>query len=179
MKSMFRSAAIGFALVLSAHAAHAQGLSFGLGGSAVVPTGDMSDGVSTGWGGMALVRVKPPVSPLGLQVDGFYNRFGYANDAEGHTRMLGATANAVFAFPGVSAARPYLIGGLGVYNSKASGFDESTTKFGANAGAGFDFGLGSAKLFAEARFHAIFKGLNDGLEEKTAYMIPITLGLRF
>jgi hypothetical protein len=179
MKSMIRSAAIGFALVLSAHTAHAQGLSFGLGGSAVVPSGDMSDGLSTGWGGMALVRMKPPVSPLGLQVDGFYNRFGLDNDLDGNYRILGATANAVYAFPGVSAARPYLIGGLGVYNSKASGADESSTKFGANAGAGFDFGLGSAKLFAEARFHAIFKGLDNGLEEKTAYMIPITFGLRF
>ena len=183
MKSMIRGAAIGFALVLSAHAAHAQGLSFGLGGSAVVPTGTMSDGNSTGWGGMALVRVKPPASPLGFQVDAFYHRFGLEGGVDGNSRIIGATANLVYAFPGVSAARPYLIGGMGLYNGKTSidgfGSTDAETKFGANAGAGFDFGLGSAKLFAEARFHAIFKGVSDGVDEKTAYMIPITLGLRF
>jgi hypothetical protein len=50
-----------------------------------------------------------------------------------------------------------------------------------NAGAGFDFGMGKASLFAEARFHAIFKGAVDATsgDEKAAYMIPITVGLRF
>ena len=58
---------------------------------------------------------------------------------------------------------------------------DSQTKFGFNAGAGFDFGMGKAKLFAEARFHGIMKGIADGTtgEEKTAYMIPLTVGLRF
>jgi hypothetical protein len=80
-------------------------------------------------------------------------------------------------------ARPYLIGGLGVYNMKATVGDVSgsDTKFGANAGAGFDLKLGSASLYAEGRFHAIFNGGFDSetLEEATAYMIPLTVGLRW
>ena len=87
--------------------------------------------------------------------------------------------------PGGGPARPYLLGGVGMYNGKTSldglGSSESQTKFGLNAGAGFDFGLGKANLFADARFHAILKGGVDSttLEETTSYMIPITLGLRF
>jgi opacity protein-like surface antigen len=97
--------------------------------------------------------------------------------------MIGGTANAVYAFPSAAVARPYLIGGLGVYNGKTTvegfGSSDAATKFGANAGAGFDLKVGSAALFAEGRFHAIFKGVSDGVDEKTAYMIPLTVGLRW
>ncbi|HET9727732.1 MAG TPA: outer membrane beta-barrel protein [Gemmatimonadales bacterium] len=185
MKSTIRGAVLGLAVVLVAQAAHAQAMSFGLGGGIVVPTGTLSDGNSTGYSGSALVRVQPPASPVGFQVDAFYTRFGLQGGVDGHSRMIGGTANAVFAFPGASMARPYLIGGLGLYNGKTTitglGSSDSQTKFGINAGAGFDFGLGKAKLFAEGRFHAIMKGVTDGTTgaEKTAYMIPLTVGVRF
>jgi opacity protein-like surface antigen len=181
MKSAIRGAVLGLAVVLSAQAAQAQGLSFGVGGGVVLPTGDLGEGLSTGWSGTAQMRVKPPVSPLGFQVDAFYTRFGF-DGGEGHSRMIGGTANALFAFPSASPARPYVVGGVGLYNSKAS-IDgaESQTKFGLNAGAGFDFGLGSANLFAEGRFHMIMKAIPDGLtgDQKAGYMIPLTVGLRF
>ena len=131
------------------------------------------------------MRVQPPVSPVGFQVDAFYTRFGLDGGIDGHSRLLGGTANAVFAFPGASMARPYLIGGLGLYNGKTTitgvGSSDASTKFGLNAGAGFNFGMGKAQLFAEGRFHAMFKSLTDPTTgaEKTAYMIPITVGVRF
>jgi opacity protein-like surface antigen len=185
MKSSIRGAVLGLAVMLGAQAAHAQGMSFGLGGGVVIPTGTLSDGVSTGYSGSALVRLQPPASPVGFQVDAFYTRFGLDGGVDGHSRMIGGTANAVFAFPGASLARPYLLGGVGVYNGKTTvaglGSTESQTKLGFNAGAGFDFGLGKAKLYAEARFHAIMRGVTDGTTgaEKTAYMIPLTVGVRF
>lgn len=182
MKSVIRGAVVGLAVALSAQAAQAQ-VSLGVGGGAVLPTGSMADAHSMGWSLTAVARVKPPASPLGLQVDGFYNRFGLDN-VDGNTQIIGGTANAVFAFPGASAAQPYLVGGVGLYNMKISidGLGSgSDTKFGLNAGAGFDFGLGNAKLFADARFHAILKGAIDSesFEETTAVMIPVTVGLRF
>jgi opacity protein-like surface antigen len=184
MKTLMRGAAIGLALALGAQVAQAQaGLSLGLGAGAVVPTGTLADGNSTGWSGQAALRLKPAASSLGFQVDAFYSRLGLENDLDGHSRMLGGTANAVFAFPSAAVARPYLIGGVGLYNGKTTveglGSSDSETKFGANAGAGFDLKLGSAALFAEGRFHAIFKGVTEGVEEKTAYMIPLTVGLRW
>jgi opacity protein-like surface antigen len=184
MNSTIRGAVVGLAVMVAAQAAQAQGLSFGVGGGIVVPTGSLSDGTGTGWSGTAQLRVKPPVSPLGFQVDAFYTRFSL-DGVDGHSRMLGGTANALFAFPSASPIRPYLLAGPGLYNGKTTidglGSSESTTKFGMNAGAGFDFGMGKASLFAEARFHAIFKGATDLAtgDEKSAYMIPITVGLRF
>jgi opacity protein-like surface antigen len=184
MNSTIRGAVVGLAVMVAAQAAQAQGLSFGVGGGIVVPTGSLSDGTGTGYSGTAQLRVKPPVSPLGFQVDAFYTRFSL-DGVDGHSRMLGGTANAVFAFPSASPIRPYLLAGPGLYNGKTTidglGSSESTTKFGMNAGAGFDFGMGKASLFAEARFHAIFKGATDLStgDEKSAYMIPITVGLRF
>ncbi len=180
MKSMIRGAVVGLAVALSAQAAEAQALSFGLGAGAVVPAGSMADVNSTGWSAVAVARLKPPVAPVGLQLDAFYTRLGLENDVEGHSRLIGGTANALFAFPG-GPARPYILGGVGVYNGKTSveglGSTESETKFGLNAGAGFDFG----RLFADARFHAILNGGVDvsTLEETTAYMIPLTVGVRF
>ncbi|HEY7478937.1 MAG TPA: outer membrane beta-barrel protein [Gemmatimonadales bacterium] len=186
MKTLIRGAAIGLALALAAQAAQAQaGLSLGLGAGAVIPTGNMGDVNSTGWSGQAALRVKPAMSPIGFQLDAFYSRLGLDNDIEGHSRMLGATANAVYAFPSAAMARPYLIGGLGLYNGKTTvdgvGSSDAETKFGANAGAGFDLKLGSAALYAEGRFHAIFKGAVDTqtLDETTAYMVPLTVGLRW
>jgi opacity protein-like surface antigen len=132
-----------------------------------------------------VVRVKPAVSPIGFQLDGFYNRFGLEG-VDGHSRLIGTTANAVYSFPSAAVARPYLLAGGGVYNGKTTidglGSSESQTKFGLNAGAGFDLAFGSStRLFAEGRFHAILKGVTDVNtgEEKTAYMVPLTVGLRW
>jgi hypothetical protein len=185
MKTLMRGAAIGLALALGAQVAQAQaGLSLGVGAGAVIPTGSLADINSTGWTGQASLRLKPAVSPIGLQVDASYSRMGFDSDlVDGHMSTLAGTANAVFAFPGAAVARPYLIGGLGMYNMKATVGDVSgsDTKFGANAGAGFDLKLGSASLYAEGRFHAIFNGGFDSqtLEETTAYMVPLTVGLRW
>jgi opacity protein-like surface antigen len=185
MKTLIRGAAVGLALALGAQVAQAQaGLSFGLGGGMVIPNGSMADLNSTGYTGQASLRMQPAASPLGFQVDGFYSRLGLQNDVDGHSQMIGGTANAVYAFSSASPARPYLIGGVGVYNGKTTIGEftsPSETKFGANVGAGFDFKLGAASLYAEGRFHAIFKAAVDAetLEETTAYMIPLTVGLRF
>jgi hypothetical protein len=51
--------------------------------------------------------------------------------------------------------------------------ENSTTKFGLNAGAGFDFKAGGAGLFIEGRFHDVF---TEGEDVK---FIPVTLGIRF
>ncbi len=54
-----------------------------------------------------------------------------------------------------------------------SGIDDSETKFGINAGAGFDIKAGGAGLFVEGRFHDVFTtGSNTTF-------IPLTIGVRF
>jgi hypothetical protein len=94
-------------------------------------------------------------------------------------QLIYGTGNVVYKFKVSEDTRfrPYLIGGGGVYNLDVKGDDapddvESLTKFGINAGAGFDFKAGSAGLFVEGRFHNVFT------EGDNTSFIPISVGVR-
>jgi outer membrane protein with beta-barrel domain len=179
------AAAVALGMLLSAPAARAQGAEFALGGGIGVPLGDFDDAAKLGWHGLAAVSFVPNGWPVGIQIDGSYQQFSL-EDAGGFTglktRFLQGTGNVVFKFKTSeeSTFRPYLIGGVGVYNGKTTADDDpgdvlggGETKFGLNAGAGFDFKAGGAGLFIEGRFHNVF---TDGAN--TRY-IPITVGIRF
>jgi opacity protein-like surface antigen len=183
-----RSAVLGAALIATLGAAPAVAQArFSLGGGATVPVGTFDDNAGTGWHGLAAIGFQPADFPVGFQIDGAYNRFGF--DAEGFDadwQLIQGTANVVFAFSTAeeSTFHPYLIGGVGGYNVKAVGDDvegdDSDTNFGVNAGAGFDFDLGSVAAFVEGRFHAVFSGTVDpeSLDDATASFVPITVGIR-
>jgi hypothetical protein len=113
-------------------------------------------------------------------VDGNYSRFSDDTPFDVKFQFIYGTANLVYKFKTSEAStfRPYLIGGGGVYNFKPTGSDVlpgtgSETKFGVNAGAGFDIKTGSAGLFVEGRFHDVFTTGSD------AQFLPITVGVRF
>jgi hypothetical protein len=176
-------AALALATVLSAPAAWAQGAEFSLGGGIGIPLGTFDDAAKMGWHGLAAVSFVPNGWPVGIQVDGSYQQFSLDDAAFPgttglHNRILMGTGNIVFKFKSSeeSTFRPYLIGGGGVYNSKITGDAPSLpggeTKFGINAGAGFDFKAGAVGLFAEGRFHDVFTS-GDNLK-----FIPITVGIR-
>jgi opacity protein-like surface antigen len=189
MRSLFRAvAAVLMTMALSASVVRAQGAEFSLGGGLGVPLSNFDDIAKLGWHGLAAVSFVPTGSPVGIQIDGQYHQFKLDEDVVGagslKDRFIFGTANAVFKFKTseTSPVRPYLIGGGGVYNFKTTGSsdvgnvldtDNSTTKFGINAGAGFDFKAGSAGLFVEGRFHNIFTSGKD------LKFIPITVGIRF
>jgi hypothetical protein len=163
----------------------AQTAKFSVGGGLTLPLGDFGDVSSTGWHGLAAVGFQPANLPVGFQLDGMYQRFGVENapdNFDGATQIIQGTANVVYTFTTAEAStfHPYLIGGVGIYNAKPTGDDfqaivgdESSTDFGVNAGAGFDFQAGSVGLFVEGRFHNIF---SDGSD---ANFVPITVGVRF
>src|SRR3954462_2415442 len=161
----------------------AQGAEFSLGGGVGGPTGTFDNTTKLGWMGLAAVSFVPTNSPVGLQFDGQYHQYKFDDGGSSKERFLVGTGNIVFKFNTAegSAFRPYLIGGGGVYNYKATGATTvgdvtsttgSTTKFGLNAGAGFDFKAGGAGLFVEGRFHDVFTPGDD------LKFIPITLGIR-
>jgi len=170
--------AVGLGLGLHAASLHAQTpVRFGLAGGASIPSGSSSDGLKTGWNGTALVQFMPATSPVGFQVDGSYNQMKF-DGGGGKEQVIDGTANVVYEFKTSpeSKFRPYLIGGGGVYNLKAKpdvGPSPSTTKFGINAGAGFNFGAASTSLFVEGRFHNVFVTGSD------FHFIPINIGVRF
>jgi hypothetical protein len=188
----FRSVVLGAVLMATAGAttAVAQGAKFSVGGGLTLPLSDFGDIASTGWHGLAAVGFQPANLPVGFQIDGMYQRFGFEDAPDGfdaNFQVIQGTANVVYTFTTAeeSTFHPYLIGGGGVYNLKATGDDvpdtESETKFGLNAGAGFDFQAGNVGLFVEGRFHTVFNGTIDTetLEESNANLIPITVGIRF
>lgn len=181
-------AAVVIVMSLTAPAVHAQGVEFSLGGGVGFPLGNFSDFAKTGWNGLGAVSFVPTGWPVGIQIDGQYQQYGVDENVLGVSgvkqRFILGTANLVYKFKTSeeSRFRPYLIGGGGVYNIKATGADNiqdvvdtenSRTKFGINAGAGFDFKAGGAGLFIEGRFHDVFDTGGD------AQFIPITIGIRF
>ncbi|HUR94536.1 MAG TPA: outer membrane beta-barrel protein [Gemmatimonadales bacterium] len=188
MRGMKTVAALALGLLASASPLRAQGAEFSLGGGVGLPLSDFDDFSKTGWHGLAAVSFVPTGWPVGIQVDGQFHQFKLDEDVVGSddlkNRFLLGTANLVYKFKTSedSKFRPYLIGGGGVYNVKTTGQDDvggvidtdnSETKFGFNAGAGFDFKAGSVGLFVEGRFHDVLFSDSPDLR-----FIPITLGIR-
>jgi hypothetical protein len=127
------------------------------------------------------VSFAPTDFPVGIQVDGMFQRFGVDNVPDGFDakfQVIQGTANAVYRFQTAedTKVRPYLIGGVGLYNAKATGDDviddSSETDFGINGGAGFDFQAGNVGVFVEGRFHNVFS------DPSNTNFIPITVGVR-
>ena len=180
--STIKGAVLGAVLMATAGApsALAQGAEFSLGGGVSVPSGNFDDFAKLGWHGTAAVSFVPQTMPVGFQVDGSFSRLSDESPADRQAQLIYGTGNIVYKFQVAEDTkfRPYLIGGGGVYNLDTKGDDvlpgdESVTKFGINAGAGFDFKAGSAGLFVEGRFHNVFT------EGDNTNFIPITVGVRF
>jgi hypothetical protein len=180
--SAIRSLVLGAALMASVGTAPAaaQGAEFSLGGGLTLPLGNFDDAAKLGWHGMGAVSFVPQDLPVGFQVDGSFSRLSDESPADIKSQLIYGTANVVYKFKTSQDTRfrPYLIGGGGVYNLDAKGDDvpstvESVTKFGLNAGAGFDFKAGSAGIFIEGRFHNVFT------EGDNTNFIPFTVGVRF
>jgi opacity protein-like surface antigen len=191
---------IGAGALLIAATAHAQGTAgsssgrpFKLGGAlgATVPLGDFSDGANLGWHLGGLIEYKPASVPVNLRGEITYHRNGLKDDffsdedpnignVDGTASMLAFVGNAIIPFGDpASTARPYAIGGLGLYRLKVAGdfgsFDisDTQTKFGLNVGGGFTFNLSGFETFVEARYHSIFT------EDGNTSMIPISFGFKF
>ena len=180
--SAIRSALLGAVLMASVGTAPAvaQGAEFSLGGGVTSPLGNFDDVAKLGWHATAAVSFVPQNVPVGFQVDGSFSRLSDETPFDVKSQLIYGTANVVYKFKVAEDTkfRPYLIGGGGVYNLDAKGDDvpssvESVTKFGINAGAGFDFKAGAAGVFVEGRFHNVFT------EGDNTSFIPITVGVRF
>jgi hypothetical protein len=172
------AAALALGLLLGAPAAHAQA-EFSIGGGVGIPLGDFDDAAKLGWQGTAAVSFAPQNAPIGFQIDGSYAQYSDDSPLDIKSQFIYGTANAVYRFATAQDSRfhPYIIGGAGVYNLKPTGDDVigdpgSETKFGINAGAGFDIKAGGAGLFVEGRFHNIFT------EGSNTTFIPINVGIR-
>lgn len=165
---------LSFAMVAVASSADAQDMggtrsvNFGIAAGASFPSGSYGDFYDTGFNVMGTLGMQPASMPVGLRFDVAYNSFG----SKGATmKVLSGTANAVLTTSNMNGVRPYVIGGVGLYNAKAGG--DGDTKFGLNAGGGIEFPLSGFNTFAEVRYHSIF---TDG--DNFNY-IPLVFGIKF
>jgi hypothetical protein len=148
---------------------------FGISAGAALPTSDLSDGANTGWNVGGTIAFNPAMIPLGIRVDGAYNRFGLKGGVGGDIHFTSVTGNLVYQIP-TTGVSPYLIGGAGWYNAAANvtGFGSgSDNHWGWNLGGGVKMPLSGFDTFIEARYNQV---QGDGGSLK---FIPVTFGIMF
>lgn len=207
MRLLFRTtrlaAAIAALLATAAFSAAAQApgrlprvLSVGIGGGGTVPVGDFANDVKTGWNGLAFFQYEPvSENPWAVRAEAQLSKAKYTDDLLADAGAVdGDNLNNKVLYVGLSgvyhlskrasAVRPYLIGGLGLYQQTATLTDgsgvsvsDSEAGFGFNGGAGLRFG-GAIGVFVETRFHQ-FSITPTGGEKSTAQFIPVSVGIHF
>jgi hypothetical protein len=158
-------------------------LKFTVFGGAALPSGTARDDLKTGYtvGGAADLRA--PLMPVGLRGEVVYSKFD-AKDTGGagsaNMSDFGGNVNAVFWLPNPGTPlTAYLTAGPSYshLSAKASlgNVSESVSddRWGFNAGAGIDFGLGGLSTRLDVRYRQIS---TDGDSFKS---IPITFGITF
>jgi hypothetical protein len=173
MRSLSRAALVLAAICIAAPALQAQ-TSFGIAAGATLPMGDASDANNMGYHATLSLGIKPPLAPLGLRIEGTFNSLEFKDGVglNGESfRILGLTANGTYTI----IPTAYLIGGVGMYNSKVSvdGAD-AENDFGFNIGAGLNIPLTGFGTYVEARYHHIPMG-----DDSKFQMVPISVGIRF
>lgn len=171
-------AVLGMAAVVSASVVEAQNpVRFGIAGGMTLPTGDDKDFVDNGFHGQLMLGFGMMALPVKLRADLSYHSFDGKDNVllgDASVRVIGGAVNAIVGMGGVGV-KPYLTGGLGLYNSKLKigGAEESETDFGLNGGVGIEFGLTGMSTFLEVRYVNVFT------EGESTGVIPITFGILF
>ena len=167
--SLFAAAIAGF-IALSPQLASGQAR-FGIAGGLAAPVSDLADAADLGYNVAVGIHFGGTHVPFGARLEGSLNGFSL-DDADDDVRILNATLNAVANF-GQRPTSPYLIGGLGLYNSKTAGLDSKNT-LGINFGGGLRFPIHQLSTFVEARYHLMF---GDRTDFANWQFIPITFGV--
>ena len=97
----------------------------------------------------------------------------------GNTKLYGGLASVVYNIGPKLMARPYILGGVGVYHVKISATaggvtaDTSETKFAFGVGGGVSVGMGQSHFFVEGRLVSIRESGGS-----TSFL-PFTVGVTF
>jgi opacity protein-like surface antigen len=120
-----------------------------------------------------LFDIGVPATPLEFRIDGALHEMRYSGNST-KDQILMASGSALLAVPTRSFIVPYVLGGVGFYNSQRFLFestDRSTTR-GWSAGGGVRFELTDVTMFVEARYH---RTSGDG----GIRILPVSLGVFF
>jgi hypothetical protein len=176
MRLMSRAALAVAAILFAVPALHAQ-TSLSIAAGATMPIGSTGDVYDVGYNAILGIGIKPPLAPIGARIEGMFNSMEGKSNAAG-VRMLAVIANATLSGVGMPIPLAYLIGGLGMYNSKATdvplGFTAaSDTDLGFNIGAGLNIPLTGFGTYIEARYHHI------PVRGGSVKFVPLTVGIKF
>src|SRR2546425_6727053 len=142
-------------------AAQAPSVRFGLGGGAIVPVGDYKQADKIGWHGVGMVQLGLPALPIEIRADVLYGHTTHKDRSgvvvPGSTKLYGGLANVVYSIGPKVMARPYVLGGIGVYHVKVDvpGHTADETKFAFGVGGGVSVGMGASRFFVEGRFVSV------------------------
>ena len=184
-----RNLALPFLLVLlafpTARVSAQKSYAIGITAGAAIPTGNFSDGYSKGMAVTGILAVGVADLPIGLRFDGMYHAFpgrtvtpagGGADILTPDLRLWGLSGNLVITTAGTSA-KPYLLGGVGFYNSKVDSAEaNSRNNLGFSGGVGSTFNVGPFASVLEVRYHAISRKPEDG---GNIHFVPVLLGIMF
>lgn len=162
----------GLALLLCAGRLSAQKIM--VGGGLLMPMGDYKNADKMGFIGQAGIGF--PMGPVGIRIEGDYGQTSHKSPTVGNTKIIGGMGAVVYHFPTPTGIKPYVLGGVGMYNVKVDitgGGTGSETKFAFGAGAGLEMKMTAMSLYLEAKYMNIATSVT-----KTSF-IPITVGLRF
>ena len=170
------------ALAATATPAFAQKPSLGIAAGVSMPQGDFKDIAGSGLNATVALGLGMPMLPVGLRIEGSYNRFPFSDDIEavigdkGSWNFASATGNVTVGLPlSAVVVSPYLIAGAGMYWGNCSVEDacEAESKFGYNGGLGVKLRAVLLSGYIEARYHSI------QTEDSSTNFVPITIGIMF
>jgi hypothetical protein len=148
-----------------------EGIRFGFGVGPTLPIGNFGDADKMGYHILGAIQLPIRSSPVHLRIDVLYGQTSH-KVGSGSTALLGATVDALYHLGDrASSARPYILGGLGLYNVDAGGNTQSKIAYGF--GGGFLFGLSGLNAFVEARYMSV------QTSGSSLSFVPITVGLMF
>lgn len=170
------------AVLLAATRAPGQGVGYGAGGGVLVPISDYHDIDKAGWVVGADLTYWLASASIGIRLEGSYSQTSQRAGAcciDHQTKIAGGMVDIVYEFGTTEAPmRPYVLGGLGVYNLRftATGFPASSDTrlgFGAGAGLAWRMGGGRTRLFVEGKITTFT------VNHVQFASVPIRAGLRF
>jgi hypothetical protein len=173
---MMKRLLAGSALVVAALFATATALpaqvGIGIGGGPSTAASGLGD-FGTGWHAQGSLSIGLPLLPFGVRGDLLYQQLPHSGEGDDY-RQIAGVANAtldVLPIP-LMPVRPYLLGGLGLFNHEGHPTGDGTD-LGINVGAGVRVSLLGFGGFLEAKYQNVFA--DDGSHG----IVPITLGITF
>jgi hypothetical protein len=156
-------------------------IGFGVAAGAAFPLSDFGKSYSSGYHAQASLDLAIPLSPIGFRFDGTLDHFDFkgSSTVSGSSRIIGGSANVMMGFGAVPLLGPYVIAGVGAYNTNSEAkvgtttTSGSETKPGGGVGVGMRFGLAGFGVFAETKYNYI---ASSG---KSTQFVPVMFGISF